>query len=302
MIFSLSSIISYLSASFPYAAEYQSSLMALQGAMTVRNGLNKNGKMPWFHAFCQGVVLGYAGALFTPLWMGNPTPMLSNDMNIAMCILSFLFVNYIPFGIGRKICNFLPVKILVVSGAQLFRSMGIAKFITIAHDAFKHNPSEYYPHTPVFGPILLATILGNMGAFFAKGFHGHLKDGMPYPFQNGLFCASFYHFLVNDQEGPIGNFLRSLLETHPILTLGIKDYALFGKVFIGAFMQIVGILQMPEFLGPSFSPFHILSSGRTYKIKVTQANVSKNDTIRTEKNNNNSNNGKSRKQHKKKKN
>ena len=36
------------------------------------------------------------------------------------------------------------------------------------------SASKYYP-TPVLGPVLYGALLGNMGSFFAKGFHGHLE-------------------------------------------------------------------------------------------------------------------------------
>ena len=79
---------------------------------------------------------------------------------------------------------------------------GIIQFVEIGHEAFKDNPTPYYP-TPMLGPILLATLLGNMRGFVQEGFHGYIKSGMPYKFQNGFFCATFYHAVVND-SGFIG--------------------------------------------------------------------------------------------------
>jgi len=251
----VSYVTSFLAADFTFAAEFQSFLMALQGAMAVKNTSNKNGKMKWFHAFAEGVVIAYAGALFTPFWMGRVTPMLANEMNMAMCIISFLIVNFLPFSLGRKFGNFLPIRLLVISGAQLFRTMGIIKFVNIAHEAFKDSPPPFYPTTPIIGPILFATILSNMGAFFWKGFHGHLQNGMPFPFQNGLFCATLYHFVSNDIEGPVGNILRSAINAVPQLTLGLSNEA-FTISFISAFMQVTGMLQIPELFGPSFNPFY----------------------------------------------
>ena len=253
-----SAVISYLSGDFPYATEFQAFLMALQGSMAVRNGANKDGKMAWFHAFMLSVVTGYAGALFTPLFMGRPTTMLASDINMPMCIISFLIVNYVPFGIGHKLGNFFPVLLLITSGAQLFRAMGIIKFVNIAFDAFKDAPSPYYPYVPVFGPILNATMLGNMGGFFGNSFHGYLKNGMPWPFQNGLFCATLYHFIAHDVEGPIGNFMRNAINLVPGIKFGLSDKQ-FIIVFLSGFMQIMGILQLPSFLGPSFSPFNFIS-------------------------------------------
>lgn len=41
--------------------------------------------------------------------------------------------------------------------------------------------------------------------------------------------------------------------------LGLDD-ATFGVVAVGLFMQICGFLQMPQLLGPTFSPFNSLIS------------------------------------------
>lgn len=152
-------VVAFLTAKFPFAAEFQAFFMALQGVMKVRDGANKSGKMNWFHAFLQGVVLSYAGGIFTPLWMGRPSAMLSNDLNMASCILAYVLVNCIPLNMGYKVANLFPIRLITTMGAQLFRSMGIMTFVKIAYEAFKDTPSKYYP-TPVFGPILFATILG----------------------------------------------------------------------------------------------------------------------------------------------
>jgi hypothetical protein len=87
-----------------------------------------------------------------------------------------------------------------------------------------------------------------------KGFEGHIMNGMPWPFQNGLFCASFYHFFVHDKTGIVGTTLRQYIYLPEILGL---DDRTFAAVFVALFMQIMGILQIPAFLGPSFSPFGV---------------------------------------------
>mmetsp|Transcript_7711 Transcript_7711/g.14540 ORF Transcript_7711/g.14540 Transcript_7711/m.14540 type:complete len:340 (-) Transcript_7711:491-1510(-) len=254
--------ISYLTANFAYAPEFQNIFMAIQGAMIVRTGPNKDGKMKPFHAFLQGVVLAYAGGLLTPLWMGRPTPMLSNDLCFASCIIAYLVVNNIPLDIGYKFLNTFPLRVLTVMGAQMFRNRGILAFVNIAYQAFKDSPSAYYP-TPIFGPILNACILGNMGGFFFKGFHGHLCDGMPFAAQNGIFVASTYHFVANDQ-GPIGEYLRDWIGYFLLPLVKNQggnvdmDAVLLVTVLGGLFMQLVGILQMPDFYGPTFNPFQVV--------------------------------------------
>jgi len=126
--------------------------------------------------------------------------MLSNDLNMASVIIAFVLVNYTPFDIGFMILNTLPASIATVSFAQLFRSLGIAKFVMVCYETFKDSPSAYYP-IPVFGPIMYATLLGNMGSFLLKGFEGHVKDGMPWAFQNGT-CL-----MIPRREVVISSFL-----------------------------------------------------------------------------------------------
>lgn len=246
-------LIAYLTGSFRLSTELQCFWMAFQGSMTVRSGLNRDRSMHWFHAFMASTLAAYAGATFANIWMGRPTSMLSNDLNFAFCIVSFVIVNKLPFDLGYRLGKTLPVVIVTTLFAQLFRAMGVIKFCDIAHHSFRDAPSGYYP-TPVFGPILFATMLGNMGGFFSKGFHGHLKDGMPWPFQNGFFCATFYHFFVHDVEGIIGITLREMLEGGA-KSLGM-DNRTFAMCLVSGFMNVMGILQLPRFFGPKFTPFN----------------------------------------------
>ncbi|GAX25268.1 hypothetical protein FisN_5Lh352 [Fistulifera solaris] len=248
----MDSIVQFATYSFPYAAEFQAIGMAFQGAMAVRSGPNKNGTLHWFHAFVLSVMAAFTGGWLGFIWMGKPSSMLSNDVNFASCIFAFVVVNYTPGDIGYMICRTLPVTLVITSSAQLFRASGIMKFVAACYDAFKDNPSPYYP-IPVFGPILYGTLLGNMAGFLMKGLEGHVSKGMPWPVQNGLFCATFYHFFVHDSSGPVGTFLRTSI---PARQFGLKDVE-FASCVVTYFMQLVGILQLPEFLGPSWSPFNL---------------------------------------------
>ena len=64
--------------------------------------------------------------------------------------------------------------------------------------------------------------------------------------------APFYHFFVHDQDGFIGKMLRQIMPIAKIFELDDKTFALS---YVSLFMQVTGILQMPQFLGPSFTPF-----------------------------------------------
>lgn len=260
--------INYLTGSFDYAAELRIFGQAFQACMAVRNGPNKENKMVWFHAFLLSLFTAFSGS-FTPLLMGRPALMLSNDVIFCAITLAFILVNYTPFSVGYKIGGSFPGVLVYTLFAQLFRVAGLITFNSIAFEAFKDSSSNYYP-VPIVGPILLPIALANMGGFFTKGFDGYLKNGMPWPVQNGIFCATFYHFYVNDQTGIIGvtlreyvNILCDSLKKQIILLAPELDAAIspmlseqkFAVVVVSAFMHVTGILQLPYFFGPSFSPF-----------------------------------------------
>jgi hypothetical protein len=64
---------------------------------------------------------------------------------------------------------------------------------------------------------------------------------------------------MHDTDGPIGIALRSALREIPNVQMGLDDRT-FCVVCISVFMQTMGVLQMPQFLGPSFSPFSIIQN------------------------------------------
>ena len=86
-------------------------------------------------------------------------------------------------------------------------------------------------------------------------------------FQIGIFCGTFYHFYVHDTTGVIGTTLRNYLTPFSSSLLELlgwndasqsKNNEVFATVMVSLFMQIIAILQMPIFLGPSFSPFVVI--------------------------------------------
>lgn len=189
-------VIRFLTGDFPYAPECVNLCMALQGAITVRKGPNKDGKLHWFHAFTLSSLAAFAGGTFNFIWMGQPSGILANDMFMAFCIIAFVVVNYTPMDFGFKLLKTLPFTIVITSFAQLFRSLGTIKFLTACFNHFKESPSAYYP-IPVFGPILYGTLLGNMGPLVLKGLEAHVGNGVPWAVQNGkfetLYLQSYCH-------------------------------------------------------------------------------------------------------------
>ena len=149
-------LVTLLTGDYEFAAEFQALGMAFQGAMAVRTGANKDGKMNWFHAFALTTMLAFGGGWLGFMLMGKPTSMVSGgDINVTACAIAFLVVNYSPFDIGYKILSLLPFKILITVFAQLFRSGGMIKFINTAFSEIK--PTRYYP-IPVVGVSCVASV------------------------------------------------------------------------------------------------------------------------------------------------
>jgi hypothetical protein len=180
-----SHVISYLTADFILSTELLSFWIAFQGAVEVRATMNRHKTMHWCHALLLSLVTGHGGATFAPLWMGRSVSMLNNDFHVACSIFSFLLVTYVP--LIFELSQTLPVTLVTVMFAQLFRTREIVRYTSLAFREFA--ASDYYP-VPVFAPIAYGTLLGNMGGFFAKSFHSHIeKHGVPWSFQNGTSCS-----------------------------------------------------------------------------------------------------------------
>ncbi|KAL7524303.1 hypothetical protein ACHAXR_000516 [Thalassiosira sp. AJA248-18] len=236
--------------------------MSIQGSMAVRNGPNRSNTMNWFHAFLRSTLTAYAGATFTNIFMGRPTAMFANDVFFGSCLIGYGVVNWLPMDVGYHFFNTFVGSLLHTVFSQIFRVGGVSGFSDAAYNAFKDAPSVHYP-TPVFGPILFPSALGNMGGFLWNGFDGYLAKGMPWLFQQGMACSTFYHFYAHDAEGYIGVTLRSVLKPVAIqlmVLMGADDKesendTLFAKFAVGVFMVAMAIIRMPQFLGPRFSPF-----------------------------------------------
>jgi len=246
----MDTLISILSGSSAYNVEIRTFGQAFMGALAVRDGANKNKKMNWFHAFALSTVVAFGGGWFGFVWMGKPTSLITQgDVIITLCVISFVFVNYTPFDLGYKFGSILPVKIFMNCLAQLFRALGMIGFINAC--AAEVGASKYYP-TPILGPVIYGTLLGNMGAFFVKGFNQHLEKAIPWPFQNGLVVGFLYHVFTHDKEGVMGISLREAVRSTGIQ--GDMDDKLFATLFVTSFMQFSGLLMLPEFFGPSGNP------------------------------------------------
>lgn len=277
-------LVNLVTSNFPYATEILCLFMAIQGSMAVRNGANSKKTMNWFHAFFKSTLTAYSGATFTNMFMGRPTAMFANDVFFGACLLGFAIVNYLPYDIGFHFFNTFPGMLLHTVFSQVFRMGGVTGFSDVAYAAFKDSPSVWYP-TPIFGPILFPAALGNMGGFFMNGFDAYLEKGMPWLFQQALSCATFYHFYAHDVEGSVGQTLRGAVKPMAIQFMSVmgadekecEDDVLFAKVVVGIFMLVSCVLRMPQFIGPSFSPF-------TSLVKLVQRKKSKKVNVAPPKN------------------
>jgi len=242
-------IVAFLSGSLPYHAELRTFGQAYMGALTVRSGANKTKDMNWFHAFALTTICAFGGGWFGFIWMGKPTSLITNgDVTLTLTAIAFVLLTYTPMDIGYKFGRLFPVKILLNSWAQLFRGLGMIGFINAC--AVEVASSKYYP-TPILGPVVYGALLGNMGAFFLKGFHNHLEKDIPWAFQNGLVVGFFYHIYAHDKEGSIGITLRSAIQSTGIQ--GTLDDMLFATIVVTGFMQLSGLLMLPEIYGPSYN-------------------------------------------------
>ena len=189
--------------------------------------------------------------------------MFSNDVFFGSCLVGYVIVNHLPYDLGYRIFSTFAGSLPIAVFSQVFRVSGIYGFSDAAYEMFRASPSAYYP-TPVFGPILFPSLLGNVGGFLWNGFDGYLGDGMPWLFQQGVSCSTFYHLYAHDETGWIGVNLRGAMRPAAVRIMkaaGAEDAAtaeddvLFARFAVGSFMVLMSILHMPQLLGPGFSPF-----------------------------------------------
>ena len=67
----LDPLVAFGTGNFYLSNEMQALWMAVQGAVAIRHGPNKEGKLNWFHAFCLSMLAGFAGGWLGFIWMGE---------------------------------------------------------------------------------------------------------------------------------------------------------------------------------------------------------------------------------------
>ena len=167
---------------------------------------NVGNSLYWVHELVLVVICTFGGGLVAPLLLGKPALVLNNDLIIFFCILWWYCVFYLK---GHVWLNYTPVKTVWLLFVGLFRTTAVTNIVTTATGVLA--PTAYYP-LPVFGPIIAGTALGSVGMFmpFDKGLVA-IKNNGPWTMQAAFYTSCFYHFMINDTKGFIGQALRMML-------------------------------------------------------------------------------------------
>ena len=111
----------------------------------------------------------------------------------------------------------------------------------------------------------------------------------------------FYHVYTHDINGSMGITLRSAVQSTGIQ--GSMDDKLFAILVVTSFMQVTGVLMLPEFFGPTYNllllPKRMLFDNLISTTKTSS--VASNDGDEMEENNTLETTGKQKKKRQKKK-
>ncbi|GMH80636.1 hypothetical protein TrST_g641 [Triparma strigata] len=271
-------IIDLLKSNYSWSQENLNFFMAVSAVMAVRAADDKLRQSqskgnPWMYNLTHATLIGFGGGAFAPLLLARPSGLLAGGDFVALSsFVAYWLVFHSPFDVGYSVFSFLPLKIWTVLTSQLFKAGGICSYCNLGMGMF--NATKYYP-VPIMGPILTATLLGNVGPVFRLGWSKWFEKGMPANFENGLWLGGFYHLYVNDTTGFLGVTLRSLIKSVPMVSEFLDTFFSsdeeFARVFVGFYMVAYGVLKLPEFLGPDFNPFP------ASKVVVTVLNLNSRD-------------------------
>ncbi len=179
----------------------------VNGAVAAYNAMGN--KLFWLHSLVLSVISTFGGGFIAPMLIAKPAQALNNDVIMFCCVAAWFVVHYCR---GHQWLQLLPIKMFWMCFLGIFRSNAVTNIVATSNSIFAK--SAYYP-TPLFGPIITGTVLGGMGQFlpFDKGLVA-ISKGTPWNIQGAFYTASFYHFMVNDKEGFIGQAFRSVLGEH----------------------------------------------------------------------------------------
>eukprot|EP00981_Chlorochromonas_danica_P011533 scaffold4094_cov201-Ochromonas_danica.AAC.3 len=200
-------------------------------------------KQYWLFSLLTVIFGCYGGGMVAPIFLGQPSIPLINDLILFSVIIMWYLVYFTPV---RDLLNYKVVRAIWYVPLALFRVNSSVNMVNLAMLHLK--PSAYYP-IPFFGPIFVGTAVGCMGLFlpFTKGYNS-VANSTPWNMQGAFYTAFFYHTIVNDVNGPVGYGVRLVFGSHSRETM---------IVALGLIHAIH--LQLQLWIHPDanlFAPFH----------------------------------------------
>lgn len=215
---------------------------SINGAVVSYAGFNGE-RQYWLFSLMTVAFTAYGGGVFAPIFIGRPSLPFGNDL-VPLSILCAWYAVYNTRLQGLLVS--LPVRAVWTALLGLFRLYSVTNMVTLAMNTLPTSP--YYP-IPLFGPIFCGTMVGCMGMFLplSKGLMP-IQKLTPWNIQAAFYSAWFFHTMVNDTAGYLGNGMRLI----------------FGNHSRESVMVIIGLLQVIHlelqlFISPDmnlFAPVH----------------------------------------------
>jgi hypothetical protein len=216
---------------------------ALNGTLAVYASIGNS--LYWVNELILVVICSFGGGFLAPILLGKPSLVMNNDVIVFCCVTWWYLVFYCK---GNVWLNYPPVKGIWLCFVGLFRTTAVTNIVAAA--ATTYTATIYYP-APIFGPVIAGTVLGSAGQFlpFDKGLAA-VKNFCPWTMQAAFLTSTFFHFMINDTKGFIGNTFRSV----------------FGNLSKSTVLSIIAVfqithLQLQYWIHPDanlFTPFHKL--------------------------------------------
>lgn len=159
----------------------------------------------WLHSLALVVLTGFGGGIIVPLFIGKPSFIMTNDLIIPMCVLSWYSIHYLGL---YDVLNWKPIKVVWGLYLAIFRAHSAVDAVNLSLTVLK--PGPYYP-VPLVGPVLCSTLIGCLGGFMPldKGLLP-ISKSTSWVVQGAFMSAAFYHFMVKDTTGIIGVTMRNV--------------------------------------------------------------------------------------------
>ena len=193
---------------FPYGFVWCIAGAAITTAIKVREIQGKD-RFYWLHSLILTVITGFGGGMVAFVMLGKPPIIVTNEWIVPICVVAWYATHYLNF---VPVLSIEPVKLAVIVLTCLFRTHSVSNIVALANKTL--SPSDFY-HMPIVGPIIVGTTLGSFSMFMplSKGLDP-IASGCPWGIQGAFLTASFYHLMVNDTVGVLGNALRAFVGSY----------------------------------------------------------------------------------------